>query len=56
MFDFIDNQAIRIILEISMSIFTGILGFIGGVQYTKKINKIGNIKNSKIRDINQENK
>ena len=56
MFDFIDNQVIRIILEISMSIFTAILGFLGGMQYTKKCNSIGKIKNSKIRDIKQENK
>ncbi len=56
MFDFIDNQTIRTILEITIAIFTGILGFIGGVQYTKKTNKISNIKDSTIRDINQENK
>lgn len=56
MFDFVDNQVIRIILEIVMSIFTGVLGFLGGIQYTKKCNSIDNIKNSKIRDIRQENK
>lgn len=56
MFDFVDNQVVRIVLEFTFSIITGILGFISGIQYTKKQNKIGNIKNSKIRDIKQENK
>ena len=56
MFDFVDNQVIRIILELGLAIFTEILGFLGGIQYTKKINNIGNISNSKIGDIKQENK
>ena len=56
MFDFIDNQITRIILELGMAILTGILGFLGGIEYTKKINKIGNISDSKIRNIKQENK
>lgn len=56
MFDFVDNQIIRIILELGMAIFTGILGFLGGIKYTKKQNKIGNISNSKIDNIKQENK
>ena len=55
MFDFVDNQIIRIILELGMAIFTGILGFLGGIKYTKKQNKIGNISNSKIDNIKQEN-
>ena len=54
MFDFIDNQVFRIILEISMAIFTGILGFLGGMKYTKKQNKIGNINNSNQNYIHQE--
>ena len=56
MFDFVENQTLRIILEISMAVFTGILGFLGGVKYTKKQNKIGNIKNSNLNVIQQENK
>lgn len=56
MFDFIDNQVIRIILELGLAIFTAILGFLGGMHYTKKSNSIGKISNSKIRDIKQENK
>ncbi len=55
MFDFVDNQIIRIILELGTAIFTGILGFLGGIKYTKKQNKIGNISNSKIDNIKQEN-
>lgn len=55
MFDFVDNQIIRIILELGMAIFTGILGFLGGIKYTKNQNKIGNISNSKIDNIKQEN-
>ena len=39
-----------------MAIFTGILGFLGGIKYTKKQNKIGNIKNSNQNIIEQENK
>ena len=56
MFDFVDNQIVRIILEITMSTFTGISDFLGGIQYTKKYNSISNIKNSKIENIKQENK
>ena len=56
MFDFVDNQIIRIVLEIIMALFTGILGFLGGIKYTKKQNNIGNIKGSIINKINQENK
>lgn len=56
MFDFVSNQVLRIILEIGMAIFTGILGFLGGIEYNKKTNKIGNISNSNIRNIKQENK
>ncbi len=56
MFDFIDNQMVRIVLELGLAIFTTILGFLGGIEYTKKINKIGNISDSKIRNIKQENK
>lgn len=55
MFDFVDNQIIRIILELGMAIFTGILGFLGGIKYTKKQNEIGDISNSKIDNIKQEN-
>ena len=32
MFDFVDNQVIRIILEVGMAIFTGVLGFLGGIK------------------------
>lgn len=56
MFDFVDNQIMRIILELGMAIFTGIIGFLGGIKYTKKQNKIGDISNSKIENIKQENK
>lgn len=56
MFEFVDNQIIRIILEVGLAMFTGILGFFGGIAYNKKQNIIGDIKNSTIRDINQENK
>lgn len=56
MFDFVDNPMIRIVLEIGMAIFTGILGFLGGINYTKKQNRIGNISNSNIENIKQENK
>ena len=51
MFDFVDNQIMRIILELVMAIFTGIIGFLGGIKYTKKQNKIGDISNSKIENI-----
>lgn len=56
MFDFVNNQGIRIILELGFAIFTAVLGFLGGIHYTQKINQVGDISNSKIRDINQENK
>lgn len=56
MFDFVDNQVLRIILELGLAIFTAILGFLGGMNYSKKTNKINNISNSKIENINQENK
>lgn len=54
MFDFVDNQVIRIILEVGMAIFTGALGFLGGIKYTNKKNKIRNISNSNIGNIKQE--
>lgn len=54
MFDFVDNQIVRIILEVGMAIFTGILGFLGGIKYTNRKNKIGNISNSNIGNIKQE--
>lgn len=54
MFDFVDNQIVRIILELGMAIFTGILGFLGGIKYTDKKNKMGNISNSNIGNIKQE--
>jgi hypothetical protein len=54
MFDFVDNQIVRIILELGMAIFTGILGFLGGIKYTNKKNKMGNISNSNIGNIKQE--
>lgn len=54
MFDFIDNQILRIILEIAMALVSGILGFLGGMKYTSKKNKIGNITNSNVREIKQE--
>ena len=56
LFYFVESQILRIVLEISMAIFTGILGFLGGIKYTKKQNKIGNIKNSNQNIIEQENK
>lgn len=56
MFDFVDNQVVRIILEIAMEIITGIFGFLGGVQYSKKKNIIKNVNNSNINQINQVNK
>lgn len=56
MFDFVDNQVIRIILELGLAIFTAVLGFLGGIHYTKKTNNIGDISNSHIGNIKQENK
>lgn len=56
MFDFVDNQIIRILLEVVMALFTGILGFLGGIKYTNKKNKLGNISNSNIGSIKQEMK
>ena len=56
MFEFIDNQLIRIIVELGFSILTAILGFLGGIKYEKNVNKIGNIDKSTIGDIKQENK
>ncbi len=56
MFEFIDNQLIRTIVELGFAILTAILGFLGGIKYEKNVNKIGNINNSSIRDIKQENK
>ncbi len=56
MFDFVNNQVIKIILELAMAIISAILGFLGGVNYTKKINKVGNIYGSIVGDIKQENK
>lgn len=54
MFDFVDNQIIRILLEVVMALFTGILGFLGGIKYTNKKNNMRNILNSNIRTIKQE--
>ena len=54
MFDFVDNQVIRIILEVGMAILTGVLGFFGGIKYANKKNKIGKISNSNIENIKQE--
>ena len=56
MFEFVDNQFLRIILEITAILISGLFGFLGGIKYSKKINKIGSIKNSLINSINQENK
>ena len=56
MFDFVDNQVIRIILELGLAIFTAVLGFLGGMHYTKKTNNIGDISSSNIGNIKQENK
>lgn len=56
MFDFVDNQVIKIMLELIVWIISTILGFLGGVNYTKKTNNIGNIYSSNIGDIKQENK
>lgn len=56
MFDFVDNQIMKILLEVVMALFTGILGFLGGMKYTNKKNKIGNISNSNIENIKQEMK
>ena len=56
MFDFVDNQIIRILLEVIMALFTGVLGFFGGMKYTNKKNKIGNILNSDIGSIKEEMK
>lgn len=56
MFDFVDNQVLRIILELGLALFTAILGFLGGINYSKKTNKIGNISDSTIGNIKQENK
>lgn len=56
MFDFVDNQSLRIILELVAILISGIFGFLGGMKYSKKSNRIGNIKNSTIKDINQRNK
>ena len=37
-------------------VITGIFGFLGGVQYSKKKNIIKNVNNSNINQINQVNK
>lgn len=56
MFDFVENQIIRIVLEV----FALIVSFLGGIKYEKHIrkkqNKIGNINHSNINSISQENK
>ncbi|MBR2247779.1 MAG: hypothetical protein IKG58_03280 [Bacilli bacterium] len=55
MFDFIDNNIIKILVEIFMDIFMIILGFFSGIKYSKRNNRIGNIKRSDNNIINQEN-
>lgn len=56
MFDYIDNTIVRTILEVASYLVTAILGFFGGISYSKKVNRIGNINNSNIESIKQENK
>ena len=58
MFEFVSNQWLRIVLEIILAVFTGLLGFLGGINYNKikKKNNINKIKNSNINNINQSNR
>lgn len=56
MFEFVDNQVVRIILEIVMALFTGIIGFFSGINYSNKKNNIKTIKNSIVNGISQVNK
>jgi len=54
MFDFIDNQNIRIIVEISIYVLTSILSFLGGCSYANKRNKVGVLNKSNKNTISQK--
>ena len=56
MFDFVDNQVLRIILELVVWLIGLVIGFFSGIKYSNKKNKVGNISNSNIGILNQGNK
>lgn len=60
MMEFIDNQTVRVVVEIIILILSTVFGFLGGCTYTKnktnKSNEIRDINSSKVDSISQKNR